>query len=80
MKSQVLSEIDIFSVVGGNKPLQLVDARVPVTENGVIVIRFDAVVGSPIVCGICIRKASKLSGIYLLFDIFFVHYYLSLVN
>lgn len=28
-------------------------------ENEVIVIRFDGVVGSPIVCGVCIRKASK---------------------
>ncbi|XXG49107.1 hypothetical protein AAC387_Pa02g3376 [Persea americana] len=58
-EDKVLSEIDIFSVVGGNKPLQLVDVRVPVMENEVIVIRFDGVVGSPIVCGVCIRKASK---------------------
>lgn len=50
-------------------------------ENGVIVIRFDGVVGSPIVCGVCIRKASKkLPGTYLLFDISFVHYHPSIVN
>jgi kinesin family protein C2/C3 len=59
---QVLSDFDIFSVVGANKPLQLVDLRVSMKENGVIVVRFEGVNGSPVVSGICVRKAPKVSG------------------
>ncbi|KAF5454378.1 hypothetical protein F2P56_024049 [Juglans regia] len=60
-EEKVLSELDIFSVVGANKPLQLVDLRVSMKEDGVIVIRFEGVNGSPVVSGICIRKAPKVS-------------------
>lgn len=60
---QVLSDFDIFSVVGANKPLQLVDLRVSVNDDGMVVIRFEGVNGSPVVSGICIRRAHKLSGI-----------------
>ncbi|KAL1833550.1 hypothetical protein ACET3Z_003201 [Daucus carota] len=56
---KVLSDFDIFSVVGANKPLQLVDSRVSVKDDGVVVIRFEGVYGSPIVSGICIRRAPK---------------------
>lgn len=35
-EEKVLSELDIYSLVGANKPLQLVDARIPVAENGVM--------------------------------------------
>ncbi|KAF8411339.1 hypothetical protein HHK36_003886 [Tetracentron sinense] len=59
---RVLSELDIYSVVGANKPLQLVDARVSVGKDGAIVLRFEEVYGSPVVCGICIRRAPKLSA------------------
>lgn len=59
---QVLSDFDIFSIVGANKPLQLVDTKVSVKEEGVIHIRFEGVNGSPAVCGICLRKAAEMSG------------------
>ncbi|KAG1354542.1 Kinesin-like protein KIN-14E [Cocos nucifera] len=59
---RILSELDIYAVVGANKPLQLVDVRVPVLDNGVIAIRFEGISGTPTVCGICIRKAPKLSA------------------
>ncbi|XVF64919.1 hypothetical protein PTKIN_Ptkin09bG0205200 [Pterospermum kingtungense] len=57
---QVLSELDIYSIVGANKPLQVVDIRVSVEEDRVIVIRFEGVCGSPIVNGICIKQATEL--------------------
>lgn len=60
---QVLSDFDIFAVVGSNKPLQLVDSRVSVKEDGVVVIRFEGVNGSPVVSGIGIRRAPNVSGI-----------------
>ncbi|GAV68571.1 Kinesin domain-containing protein/Malectin domain-containing protein [Cephalotus follicularis] len=60
-EERVLSDFDIFAVVGSNKPLQLVDSRVSVKENGVIVIRFEGVIGSPAVSGICIRRAPNVS-------------------
>ncbi|PWA81113.1 di-glucose binding protein with Kinesin motor domain-containing protein [Artemisia annua] len=54
------ANFDIFSVVGANKPLQLVDSRVSVKTGEAIVIRFEGVIGSPLVSGICIRKAPTL--------------------
>ncbi|KAI7979213.1 Kinesin-like protein KIN-14E [Camellia lanceoleosa] len=60
---KILSDFDIFSIVGANKPLQLVDSRVSVKDDGLIVIRFEGVNGSPLVSGICIRRASKLSAL-----------------
>ncbi|EEF29993.1 kinesin-like protein KIN-14R isoform X2 [Ricinus communis] len=60
-EEKVLSEFDIFSVVGANKPLQLVDSRVSVKEDGVILIRFEGIIGSPVVSGLCIRKAPEVS-------------------
>lgn len=59
---QVLCNFDIFSIVGANKPLQLVDTVVSVREEGVLVIRFEGVNGSPAVSGIGIRKATRTSG------------------
>lgn len=50
-------------MVGANKPLQLVDLRVSVKNNEAIVIRFEGIIGSPLVSGICIRRAPKLQGI-----------------
>ncbi|KAK4844077.1 hypothetical protein QYF36_016189 [Acer negundo] len=58
---RLLSDFDIFSIVGANKPLQLVDSRAAVKEDGVIVIRFEGVNGSPAVSGICIRRAAEVS-------------------
>ncbi|KAK8717372.1 hypothetical protein V6N13_044643 [Hibiscus sabdariffa] len=59
-EEKVLSDFDIFSVVGANKPLQVVDLRVPVKEDGLIALRFEGVIGSPMVCGICVRKAQNI--------------------
>ncbi|CAI9111414.1 OLC1v1011635C2 [Oldenlandia corymbosa var. corymbosa] len=58
---KVLSDFDIFSIVGANKPLQLVDANVSIKEDEPLIIRFEGVIGSPILSGICVRKAS-ISG------------------
>ncbi|KAL5209895.1 hypothetical protein ABZP36_005518 [Zizania latifolia] len=54
---KILSELDVYAVVGGNKPLQVLDIRVTVESDGTAIINFKGVRGSPIVCGICIRKA-----------------------
>ncbi|KAF8006783.1 hypothetical protein BT93_K0945 [Corymbia citriodora subsp. variegata] len=61
-EDKVLSDFDIFSVVGANKALQLVDFRVSVKEDGIIAIKFEGVNGSPLVSGICIRKAPEMLG------------------
>ncbi|KAF9622981.1 hypothetical protein IFM89_035696 [Coptis chinensis] len=60
---RVLSELDVYSIVGANRPLQLVGARVSVDENGTILLRFEGVRGNPLVSGICIRRSSKLSEV-----------------
>ncbi|XP_059631235.1 kinesin-like protein KIN-14R isoform X2 [Cornus florida] len=59
-EEKVVCGLDIYSIVGANKPLQLVDFRVAVGDDGVIVIRFEGVDGFPVVSGICIKKAPKL--------------------
>ncbi|KAB2616976.1 kinesin-II 95 kDa subunit-like [Pyrus ussuriensis x Pyrus communis] len=59
-EEKVLSGIDIYSIVGANKALQLVDVAVSVGEDGAILIRFDGVNGSPIVGGICIKREATL--------------------
>ncbi|KAI5669728.1 hypothetical protein M9H77_19581 [Catharanthus roseus] len=56
---KVLSDFDIFAIVGANKPLQLVDSRVSIKDGGPLVIRFEGILGSPVVSGICIRRASN---------------------
>ncbi|PON40942.1 Kinesin-like protein [Parasponia andersonii] len=58
----VLSEFDIFAVVGANKPVQLVDLRASVKEDRALVIRFEGVIGSPAVSGIGVRRALSVSG------------------
>ncbi|KAL2551316.1 Di-glucose binding protein with Kinesin motor domain [Forsythia ovata] len=57
----ILSDFDIFSIVGSNKPLQLVDARVSIKDDGLLVLRFEGVLGSPVVSGICVRRAPRES-------------------
>ncbi|KAI8540896.1 hypothetical protein RHMOL_Rhmol08G0021000 [Rhododendron molle] len=42
----ILSDFDIFSIVGANKPLQLVASRVSVKDDGLIIIRFEGVNGT----------------------------------
>ncbi|KAL1315700.1 kinesin-like protein KIN-14R isoform X1 [Arachis hypogaea] len=58
-EEKVLSELDIFAAVGANKPLQLVDSRVSVKDDGIILIRFESINGNPVISGICIRKPGK---------------------
>ncbi|CAN1185322.1 Kinesin-like protein KIN-14R [Linum perenne] len=53
-----LSELDIYSVVGANHPLQVINIGVSAGNDGLISINFEGVVGSPIVSGICIKEAS----------------------
>ncbi|KAH9756123.1 kinesin-like protein KIN-14R [Citrus sinensis] len=59
-EEKVLLEIDIYSIVGANKPLQVVDVRVSVGMDEVLLIRFDGACGSPIVNGICIKNATNV--------------------
>lgn len=59
-EEKVLSELDIYSVVGANCALQLVDVRVSVGKDETIAIKFEGVNGNPIVSGICIRRAAEL--------------------
>ncbi|KAI3775738.1 hypothetical protein L1987_45490 [Smallanthus sonchifolius] len=59
-KTKILVDFDIFSVVGANRPLQLVDSRVKVKMGEAIVVRFEGITGSPLVSGICIRRAPNL--------------------
>ncbi|GAV66863.1 Kinesin domain-containing protein/Malectin domain-containing protein [Cephalotus follicularis] len=59
-EEKVISELDIYAIVGANKPLQVVDIRVSVGDDGAISMRFEGVCGSPIVSGICIRRAKYL--------------------
>ncbi|KAI3685800.1 hypothetical protein L6452_35058 [Arctium lappa] len=56
---QVVSELDVYSYVGANRPLKLTDIRVTVGLDGVLVIKFTGVHGTPIVSGICIKEAPK---------------------
>ncbi|XP_034676295.1 kinesin-like protein KIN-14R isoform X2 [Vitis riparia] len=61
-EEKVLSELDIYSIVRANKPLQLVDVRVSVTKDGMITVSFEGVHGSPVINGICIRQAPQLAA------------------
>uniref|UniRef100_A0ACD5WT56 Uncharacterized protein n=1 Tax=Avena sativa TaxID=4498 RepID=A0ACD5WT56_AVESA len=59
-EDKILSELDVFAVVGGNRPLQVLDIRATVESNGSIIISFRGVRGNPMVCAICIRKGPLL--------------------
>uniref|UniRef100_A0A0E0K7U2 Kinesin-like protein n=1 Tax=Oryza punctata TaxID=4537 RepID=A0A0E0K7U2_ORYPU len=54
----ILSELDVYAVVGGNRPLQVRDIRVIVESDGAIVINFKGVSGSPM------TRTSKLISKY----------------
>lgn len=41
----------------------MVDVRVSVGDDGAIMIRFEGINGSPIVSGICVKKAANFPGI-----------------
>ncbi|KAM0067625.1 putative minus-end-directed kinesin ATPase [Helianthus debilis subsp. tardiflorus] len=57
---KILVDFDIFSVVGANRPVQLVDSRVKVKMGQPIVVRFEGITGSPLISGICIKRALNL--------------------
>ncbi|KAJ0971087.1 hypothetical protein J5N97_019046 [Dioscorea zingiberensis] len=61
-EEKILSGMDIYAIVGANKPLQLVDVRISVAKDDVVVITFKGISGPPMVCGICIRNAPISSG------------------
>lgn len=47
--------MDIYARVGGNKPLIVSDLRTSVDVKD-LTIRFEGLMGRPIVCGISVRK------------------------
>ncbi|PIN20753.1 Kinesin (KAR3 subfamily) [Handroanthus impetiginosus] len=67
---KILSDFDIFSIVGSNKPLQLVGAHVSIKDDGILVLRFEGILGSPVVSGICVRRAPKMSASQLTHEYF----------
>lgn len=57
--SQVLSGLDIFGQVGSNQPLILSDLRASVLCDEELLIRFEGIIGQPIVSGISVRRDSS---------------------
>ncbi|XP_042509092.1 kinesin-like protein KIN-14Q isoform X2 [Macadamia integrifolia] len=55
-EEKVVSGIDIYARVGSNKVLVLSDLEATVHGKEGLSIRFEGVIGSPIVCGVSIRK------------------------
>ncbi|CAM8953918.1 unnamed protein product [Rhodiola kirilowii] len=53
---KVVLSIDIFDRVGANKPFVVSDLETHVDADGNLSIRFEGVVGSPILCGISLWK------------------------
>ncbi|KAF3333764.1 kinesin motor protein [Carex littledalei] len=63
----IVSGLDIYKIVGANRALQIVDIRASVVLNEPLVINFQSLTGSPIICGIAVRKAPALprsTGVY----------------
>ncbi|XP_078154287.1 kinesin-like protein KIN-14E isoform X1 [Carex rostrata] len=59
-EEKIVSGLDIYKIVGANRALQIVDIRASVVLNEPLVINFQSLTGSPIICGIAVRKASAL--------------------
>ncbi|KAF8413547.1 hypothetical protein HHK36_001538 [Tetracentron sinense] len=57
-EEKVVSGIDIYAEVGSNTPLVLPDLRAFVNGKEGLSIRFEGIMGNPMVCGISIRKDS----------------------
>ncbi|MQL87822.1 hypothetical protein Taro_020378 [Colocasia esculenta] len=53
---QVVSGVDIYAQVGSNQPLVLSDLRASVRGEEGLTIRFEGVMGNPLVCGLSIRN------------------------
>ncbi|XP_073039673.1 kinesin-like protein KIN-14Q [Primulina eburnea] len=58
-EQKVISSLDIYASVGANKALVISDLKTYVDRDNVLSIRFEGVNGSPIICGISIRKDSS---------------------
>ncbi|KAG4160919.1 hypothetical protein ERO13_D01G024000v2 [Gossypium hirsutum] len=57
-EEKVVTSLDIYGQVGANKPLVISNIRTFVDSGGGLLIRFEGLMGSPIVCGITVRKDS----------------------
>lgn len=53
-----MTSLDIYGQVGANKPLVISNIRTFVDSDEGLLIRFEGLMGSPIVCGITVRKDS----------------------
>ncbi|GMJ05412.1 MALECTIN DOMAIN KINESIN 1 [Hibiscus trionum] len=60
-EEKVVTSLDIYGQVGANKPLVISNTRTFVDSGGGLLVRFEGLIGSPIVCGITIRKDSPES-------------------
>ncbi|XP_038880393.1 kinesin-like protein KIN-14Q isoform X2 [Benincasa hispida] len=67
---KVVSGLDIYARVGGNKPLIVSDLKTSVDVKD-LTIRFEGLMGRPIVCGISVRKdvPSNIKEVELLEDV-----------
>ncbi|KAL9366250.1 hypothetical protein Peur_037449 [Populus x canadensis] len=58
-EKKVVSCLDIYAQVGANKPLVISDLKAFVEGDEGLLIRFEGVMGKPIVCGISVTKDSS---------------------
>ncbi|KAK9093348.1 hypothetical protein Syun_028259 [Stephania yunnanensis] len=58
-EEKVISGLDVYAQVGSHKPLILPDLKAFVNEKNGLSIRFEGVIGSPIVCGISVKRDSQ---------------------
>ncbi|CAI0406078.1 unnamed protein product [Linum tenue] len=55
---KAVSELDVYSIVGANRALQVMNIPVSAGKDGVVSVNFQGVVGSPTVSGICIKQGA----------------------
>ncbi|XVE52839.1 hypothetical protein DITRI_Ditri02bG0156500 [Diplodiscus trichospermus] len=60
-EEKVVSSLDIYGQVGANKPLIISNIRTFVDSGRGLLIRFEGLMRSPIVCGITVKKDSSAS-------------------
>lgn len=63
-EEKVVGGIDIYSQVRSDMPLVLSDLKARVTGDEGLSIRFEGVVGNPLVCGISVRRHSSTGNIF----------------
>ncbi|KAL8144863.1 hypothetical protein AgCh_003179 [Apium graveolens] len=61
-EEKVIYCLDIFARVGANRPLVIPELKTFVKGDEGLTIRFEGIIGSPILCGISIRKSSSASN------------------